>query len=52
MIGKGQTDGIPVLVEGNVTAVSSKEKVNVLGGAFAAVHRCEHLCDESKTRQR
>ena len=43
--------GIPVLVEGNGTVVSSKEKASVLGGAFEAVHRCEHLGDESKRRR-
>jgi hypothetical protein len=40
MTGNGKNAVVPVLIERNVTAVSSKETANVLGGAFAALHRC------------
>ena len=51
MIGKYKPPYIPVLIDGQNTAISDMDKANLLGGKFAEIHRGNHLDECVKKRK-
>ena len=51
MIGKCKSPHVPVLIKYGTRAISDVEKANMLGRAFAEIHKCSHLEERYKKRK-